>query len=703
MLKYYESNGINVKELGINMSVANLSAYALSEGLSKPYAQMTQGEQTTLRYNYLMKVTKDAQGDFAKTSGSLANQMRIAQLNIQGLAADLGKILLPVAQEAVKSFNDVAGKLKAAFQSEEVKTSIQSIAKGIGELVTGLTTLIVEWLPKIITGFAWLLNNASAITAGIIGIGTALAVLNVASTITGLVKAFTDAQKILPGLTAAQWLYNISIGALGGPVVIIAALIAGLVAATIYLWNTNEGFRTAVIGIWNAIKNSVMGVVTAIVNFFTVTIPEAFNSFVGFFANILTAIITWGASVIAWITTNIPLIVGNIVTFFSELPGKIVAFFTNIYNGFMTWGASVIAWVVTTVPLIINSITTFFNELPYKLGYALGFAIGTIIAWGISVWTYLVTNVPIWINSVVTFFSQLPGRIWAWLVNSYTNIVTWGTNTYISATTWISNTVNAVVTWFSQLPGRIWAWLVNAYTKVVTWGSQVYSNMSSAVSRSISAVINWFAQLPGRIWSWLSSTLSKVAQFASNLGAKASQAGANMVSNIINAVTSLPSRMASIGGNIVRGIWNGITGMAGWLASKVAGFASGIVAGIKGALDIHSPSRVLRDEVGKYIPQGVGLGIDDEMPNLQKDIQANMSDLIAKMQGTVDFETARTTASVVAQHNLSIEKDNQTVDTTDKANNNQTFIAKLIVDGKEFTQTVVAPNQDVLETWGAGR
>ena len=787
-----------LKELGINMSVANLSAYALAKGISKPYAKMTQGEQTTLRYNYLMKVTKDQQGDFAKTSNSLANQMRIASLNVKSLCADLGKLLLPIAQKAVQSFNEIAKKLKVAFQSEEVKASIQSIAKGISALVTGLATLIVDWLPKIISGFAWLLTNANNIAAGIVSIGTAFSVLKGASIITGIVNAFKDAQAILPGLTVAQWLYNAAMAACGGPIILIVALIVGLVAGLIYLWKTNEGFRNAVIGVWNSIVNAVVSVVTAVVNFvqnnwkqlllflvnpiagalaliynlnpqFKAWVNGLWVSISTGFMNILNAIIAWGASVVTWVTTNIPLIVNNIVTFFAGLPTMIGTFFTNIYNGFITWGASVIAffatiftnvltaivnwglgiiaWVTTNIPLIITSITTFFDQLPYRIGYALGFALGTIIAWGVGIWTYLVTNVPIWINGVVTFFSQLPGRIWAWLVSAYTNIVTWGSQVYTSMVTKVSNVVNAVVAWFAQLPGRIWACLVNAYTRivawgsqtyasmssavsrainavvawfsqlpgriwsclssaiarVVAWGSQVYSSMSSAVSRAISAVINWFSQLPGRIGSCLSNTLSRVAQFGSNLASRAAQAGANMASSLISAVSSIPGQMASVGSNIVQGIWNGITGMAGWLASKVKSFASGIVAGIKGALDIRSPSRVMRDEVGKYIPQGVGVGIDDEMPNLQKKINSNMSNLTAKMQATIGYETANTTAKVVALHNYSSDSTSTTASETGSNNNNQTIVTKFIVDGKEFVQSVVAPHQEELTNYSKGR
>ncbi len=109
----------------------------------------------------------------------------------------------------------------------------------------------------------------------------------------------------------------------------------------------------------------------------------------------------------------------------------------------------------------------------------------------------------------------------------------------------------------------------------------------------------------------------------------------------------------------------------------------------------------MRDLIGVNIVKGIGVGIDLETPNLEKDIDANMADLLYKMQSAVDYETAMTTARVVARNNVlsgGIEAD----DSVSKENP-VTVVAKFIVDGKEFTQTVVAPNQDVLSEYYEGR
>ena len=98
-----------LKQLGINMSVANLNAYALQQGLQKTFEQMDQGEQTMLRYQYLMQATADAQGDFSKTSDDFANGVRTLQTNFENLKTNVGGYLIPAANDIVQAINDIFG------------------------------------------------------------------------------------------------------------------------------------------------------------------------------------------------------------------------------------------------------------------------------------------------------------------------------------------------------------------------------------------------------------------------------------------------------------------------------------------------------------------------------------------------------------------------------------------------------------------
>lgn len=105
-----------LKQLGINMSVANLEAYALSQGIDKSYNSMTQAEQALIRYNYLLDTTKDAQGDFARTSDSWANQTRVLAEQWNTFKSVLGSSFIQVLTPIIKALNMVMEKLILAGQ-----------------------------------------------------------------------------------------------------------------------------------------------------------------------------------------------------------------------------------------------------------------------------------------------------------------------------------------------------------------------------------------------------------------------------------------------------------------------------------------------------------------------------------------------------------------------------------------------------------
>lgn len=194
-----------LKQLGINMSVANLEAYALSQGITTAYNEMSQAEQVMLRYNYLMSTTADAQGDFARTQDSYANQTRLLSESWLEFTGVMAEQLLPV-----------------------------------------LTT-IVSWLNNIV---AFLTENADMVSAVLVGLATTVSILAVA----WVVHA------------AAQWLavaanQALIVSLLSNPILWIA-LIIGVLVAAMYRWiqsiggvkNAWEICKLALIVGWNAVK-----------------------------------------------------------------------------------------------------------------------------------------------------------------------------------------------------------------------------------------------------------------------------------------------------------------------------------------------------------------------------------------------------------------------------------------------------------------
>ena len=105
-----------LKQLGINMSVANLEAFALQQGITKAFDKMSQGEQTLLRYQYLMQATADAQGDFARTADGYANASRRVEAAMETIKTKGGQLLMQVIEPLTSGIANLLSSLTATPQ-----------------------------------------------------------------------------------------------------------------------------------------------------------------------------------------------------------------------------------------------------------------------------------------------------------------------------------------------------------------------------------------------------------------------------------------------------------------------------------------------------------------------------------------------------------------------------------------------------------
>lgn len=125
------------------------------------------------------------------------------------------------------------------------------------------------------------------------------------------------------------------------------------------------------------------------------------------------------------------------------------------------------------------------------------------------------------------------------------------------------------------------------------------------------------------------------------------------IQNAVTAIKNIPKEMKAIGKNIVTGIWDGISSGGDWLMGKIGGFKNKVVGGFKNAFGIHSPSRLMRDEVGKMLARGIGVGIDEEMPKVNRQIKMNLkssySDLQPINQATTDYNLVGQMAEAIVQ------------------------------------------------------
>lgn len=338
---------------------------------------------------------------------------------------------------------------------------------------------------------------------------------------------------------------------------------------------------------------------------------------------------------------------------------------------------SIVTFFTEDVPQAIDDMIQWFEELPYEIGYKLGEMAAKVVEWK---------------NNVVAYFKELPGKIAEAFTEAYNNTKQWLSDTYNSCKESIGNTIESITTWFSELPDRIGTWFSETYNRVAQWLTDTYNTAKQKASEIVDGIVNYFKELPGRIWSWLSSVIDSVRNWGRDMKASASEAAKETADSIISWFKDLPSRMFNIGANIVTGIWNGIKSAGDWLKSKINEFCSGIKDGFLDFFDIHSPSRLMRDLVGKNIVRGIGVGIDVEGPQLNDIAIDNMQDLYRQLRSTVDIETAKTTANVVAKNNITLNEKG-VIDNTAKSRNSGVCYAEFNLEGRHVA-SATAPYMD---------
>lgn len=251
-----------------------------------------------------------------------------AQADLNESLGELSKILFPVANFAAQFYADLVGKLV-------------ELAGAVSEAV----------------------SSGSPLVAVFAGLATGAAVLAVALNFSVIVQTLSTAlgalKAVVIGVNAAM---------VANPIGLVVSLIAGLVSAITVLWTTNEGFRNAVTSAFRAISATAQTVVTALVTFFTQTVPNAFNTLkekaIGLKDNIVQTFTTIKDGIAEKITNVKDTIVTGIqsaVDFITSLPGKALQWGRDFIQGLIDGIRQKISDVVNAVSDIANTITSWLH------------------------------------------------------------------------------------------------------------------------------------------------------------------------------------------------------------------------------------------------------------------------------------------------------------------------------------------------------
>lgn len=225
------------------------------------------------------------------------------------------------------------------------------------------------------------------------------------------------------------------------------------------------------------------------------------------------------------------------------------------------------------------------------------------------------------VDTAVKYIKELPGKVWTWLVNTINKVNTWRKNMIDKAKDTALNFINKVIDYVKQLPDKVWTWLVNVISKVSSWASDLANKGKEAATNFINRVVDYIRELPGKIGTWLSNAISTVVSWGSDLANKGKEAANDLIAAIVNKVQEIPGKLWSIGEDIIKGLWNGMNDTVSWLKGKISGFVGNVTDWLKDFFGIGSPSKLMANEVGKWLPEGIAVGVDKNSKGLLNSMQ----------------------------------------------------------------------------------
>ena len=321
-------------------------------------------------------------------------------------------------------------------------------------------------------------------------------------------------------------------------------------------------------------------------------------------------------TVLGWISSNMPAIVDtisgvidNIVSFVEPLITVVQTLFQSFTDGEGTTG-SAFATILETISGVIDAVQTViqtFVDLVSVIWADWGKDIVTTVTTQFNNMMTVIQDVLSVINDVIGLFVQVLKGDWEGAFESLKNIASDG---------W-----QLVKDIFSAIVEPIANILSNIISKTTEWAANMVAKAKETASNFVNNIIQGIKELPSNIYNAIRNAIDRVSSWGREMLSAATSAMATLVHGIVNSLSGLPNQMVGVGRNLVQGIWSGINDSVAWVLNKIRGFGDQVLAGIKRIFGIASPSKLMRDEVGKYLAEGIGVGFEDEMQSVNKQIQ----------------------------------------------------------------------------------
>lgn len=577
---------------------------------------------------------------FAEQGGFIAAGLIIG---MEGATDDVKKAAAQLAGAAVDAATDAVAEV-APTTLEKIKENLEKIEDafdddtGLGKIYNTIKNLFsIDWSDIDTSDILELAKNITTLFFDSLDknvrlsisdfINTSLDYLNKAYEQEGLPGLIKAGKTIISGLASGMAEGIKYIVANGGQIfsalkdgilvalqgvnaeLLIAVGVIALIAVAIAgAWKYSEQFRDSVLNAVNRIKKAVEKVVAAIKKALTPIVELVKNVFTmlqGLIAQLFELVGSILAKIIDWIAPVITIIgnfLSDVITVLGTIIGYIAKLLTPLING--------IGKIIST---ILECLQKIWNTLSDALSPAFE-AIWKVVSKIFETIGNLLQTIVDALAPAIDALAQAFGTI----LDAVASIVSAVVEALAPVIQVIAETLGGIITVLAEIVGAV----VDALSPAI-----------KLIGEVLGAIFGVIAKIVNLVCGVLKPVIDVICGALKAIG--------DVINNIFNGVKNLTSKAVETGKNIVSGIGTGIKNAATGLWNGIKNVGNNIVNGFKNFFGIHSPSKLMADEIGEFLPAGIDEGMKDAMPALLDSAESQMGDLVDTVKaGTADASEA---------------------------------------------------------------
>lgn len=426
------------------------------------------------------------------------------------------------------------------------------------------------------------------------------------------------------------------------------------------------------------IEQALTGVGTLI----STLMPKIMSELPGFLEKVLPELLTSGANIVVTLVQGmvnaIPTLLNMVPTIVTQVGETLVTAFPQLLNSLMTVGTQLVAFILENFPILMDTIAeglnssmlekilimsiTFLQNIIQALTQSLPILLESLINLLAQVIEFILQQMPMIVSlalqlivgladgllqAIPTLLETLPeiiSQLVEGILDCIPQIIDAGTQLLESLVDNLPEIINTIVEVIPEIITNLIDAVLDHLPDIIDAGFKLITSLVDALPQIIITIVKAVPKIITGIIGALVKAIPKIITTGVELLVSIIKNLPQIIAKIITAIPDIIkalvdgfgdylSDMADIGLNLIKGLWNGIKDAGAWLRDKISGFFGGVVDSIKDFFGIASPSKLMRDQVGKFIAQGIWVGFNEEDPmnQINRDLRYGMKKLDTTM------------------------------------------------------------------------